>query len=268
MKLTNYGKLTIFIGVLFALSVSLYSGNNADSILRQIDKMLSLDGVIYSIDMKIVRNKAVSNYKINLWAQNEAYVGVVKEPAADRGTVFLNQSGYTWAYYPEIEKRIKYSAKQKMLGSDFSFSDVAGVRLLSDYSISAEQKLNIAKLTIGLEPDVKAALSSTEILQIDCTAVSGKRVNYPLIRIYVGVIRGTNVPLAMEYYTISEKKIGTIEYMDFKDMGRGIRPLRLKAVSAFGVGNYSEMYYRNFKYDQQIPDIYFTEVYMNKMSKK
>ncbi len=257
---------SIILMILFVSNI--FSASDSGSILKEVTRTLSLDNVVYTVDMKIVRNRNVSQYQIAMWSADGAYSGVVHSPAADRGTVFLNRDGYTWAYYPEIQKRVKYSQKQKMLGSDFSFSDVAGIDLIHDYTVDNEKQMKIDELPFALQDGVRQMLSSGNVLRLECKAAEGVRVNYPMVRLYTGVYRGANIPLAIEYYTLSGAKIGMIEYYDFQDMGRGYRPRKMKAASALGNESYSEMYYRNMKFDQKIPGMYFTEAYMQKLSTK
>lgn len=261
-----FKKSILILFLAMFLSVNAFTENieGVNALLKNIESMLIDENVKYSASIKIVRNKREIEYDLTIWMKNRDFVSKVEKPIVDKGTVFLNVNNNSWIYYPSIEKTIKSSNKQRILGSDFSFTDISSVNLLEDYDCKLV-KLSSHEISEvkGFNPNmVEEFLENGSI--IEGIAKANKIVNYPKVRVY---INSSDQLIREEFYTISGKLLGILSYEDYEDLGGKIKPKKLVMRTTLSMENYTILTYKKAAYEMNVPNYYFSESYMNKLSR-
>jgi outer membrane lipoprotein-sorting protein len=234
------------------------------SIINIIDSILVEKNARFLASIEITRGSRVTKYDLSIWSKGRTFVSRVERPIVDKGTVYLLNEKSSWIYYPSIEKIIRTSQSQKILGSDLSFADIVSVNIVNDYhsKLISLSKNEIEALPFVNESKLEGVETSGYI--IECTAKKEKTVNYPKIRFFVDADK---MPLREEYYTLSGKLLGILSFLDVSDWGGKMKPKRLIMRTTLQASNYTVLNYKEASYDIKIPDIYFSENYMEKLSK-
>ncbi len=259
--------LKILFAVCLVFSSIAYGEDQTDeigSIINTVDSILVEKNARFLASIEITRGSRVTKYDLSIWSKGRTFVSRVDRPIVDKGTVYLLNEKSSWIYYPSIEKIIRTSQSQKILGSDLSFADIVSVNIVNDYhsKLISLNKNEIEALPFVNESKLEGVKASGYI--IECTAKKEKTVNYPKIRLFVDA---NKMPLREEYYTLSGKLLGILSFLDVSDLGGKLKPKRLIMRTTLQASNYTVLYYKEANYDIKIPDIYFSENYMDKLSK-
>jgi hypothetical protein len=257
----------LYILFLFAvLSSSVFGESVYDvtGILEEIEEMLVDADVRYSATIKILREQQETEYAMTIWMKGRDFVSRVERPILDKGTIYLNTQGNAWVYYPSIDKTVKSTNKQRILGSDFSVTDIASVNLLTDYDCRI----------IDLNPDEFSMLpyfNPEELadcqekgLVIEAVAKEGKTMDYPKVRCFINAKRQL---IREEFYTLSGRMLGILTYEDYGDLGGKPKPKRMVMRTTLHDHRYTVLTYEKADYSLGIPQVYFAENYMPRLSR-
>lgn len=258
------GLLTILFLTIFWAAAPLYAGEpGLTALLQEIEAMLVEDQVRYSATIKIWGAQE-TEYAMTIWMKGRDFVSRVERPLPDRGTVYLNVNRNAWIYYPSIEKTVKSTNKQKILGSDFSFTDLGSVNLLADYDC------RIIKLTVEeyaslpyFNREVMAGFPEKGLV-IEAVAKEGKTVDYPKIRCFLDAGRKL---IREEFYTLSGRLLGILTFEDYGELGGKMKPRRMIMRTAFQQERYTVLIYEEAYYEVEIPPVYFSESYLPRLSR-
>jgi outer membrane lipoprotein-sorting protein len=111
---------------------------SAEEVLERIDRQMTFESRSGTAVMRIIEPGDTREKDLRLFArgQRDSYIVFLK-PDRDKGTKMLKLQGQLWIYFPRTEKDVKISGhmmRQSMMGSDFSYEDMAdNPRLLEDY---------------------------------------------------------------------------------------------------------------------------------------
>jgi len=248
-------KLWIGMMVLMSLWGVVFGEVSAGDLLQRMERMFLPQGAIYTSEFTIVRGGKKSLYTLRMWARQKDFVAVVEKPYSDAGTVFLYRGGDAWVYYPSIDKRVKSSAKEKVLGGDFSMADFSSLELTKNYTATLESK---PVVTNAFLPAARIAYV------VKCTSKEGVSVAYPVVFVYFDE---QGMPVAQELYTISGYRLGVMIYEDVGSLGGVIRPRRIIMRTSLVEENYSLLEYKEAVY-KTVPAEYFAPEGMKKLSGK
>lgn len=261
MKRRNYILLLTVLLILLRCGVYL---EELDLIIQHIDAVVNEKKAVYEVEFCIVRDKIRSSYSLIMWYKNKNFVAVVKQPASEKGTVFLMRGNNAWVYYPTIQKRVKITPKQKILNSDFSFYEIAGLNLVEDYShneISIELIKKDQKVVEFLSKDT--LLYATKV--IESRAHKDRKVHFPKVTLFVD--KDNNLMLIL-LYNYSMNLSGILEYQDYRKLSGKHKPTRIVLRSVVRREHYTEIIYKNANYEIEIPDFYFSTSYMEYLSNR
>jgi len=236
--------------------------SNITSLVKHIDSIMMEDNAQYKLRMTVTRGKKNTEYELTLWTKGRNFVGRTEKPVAQKGQVFLLSNNNCWIYYPSINKTIKTSQNQRLLGGDFSFADLATINLLEDYDPSF--------LDLSVDEITNLAFADEQLIQmaqkgkiLQCLAKEGRMVPYPKVNVFLDQ---SGNPVRFDFFTISGHLLGVLLYEDYGELRGKVKPLTMIMRTSLNTENYTTVTYQSAKYDLSIPPIYFTETYMRNLS--
>jgi outer membrane lipoprotein-sorting protein len=171
-------------------------------------------------------------------------------PARDKDTRFLKIGSEMWIYLPSVEKATKIAGhmlRQSMMGSDFSYDDVAeNERLLDLYE---------AEL-VGVD-----SIDGRECYVLELTA-KVEEVTYYSRKVWV--TKKSSVPIRAEVYAKSGKLMKEITVSEFQKIGEYNYPTRIKMVNKLRKDTYTELVLEEVELDITIPSKIFTKSYLER----
>lgn len=244
--------------LLFAAAPS-FPADTVDTLLSALRSYTQDDRSVARLAMEIVRRERVLKYELRVWSETDRFVSRVESPSADKGTMYLSNGGNSWIYYPSIEKTIRTSASQRLLGSDFSFNEITGLDFDRDYDLAVMDRVTDAAGDDSLRPIVPADLAVSMI----ATAKPGVKVAYPKVVMSFDSLKR---PAMEEFFTLSGQRLGIVIYRDFGTIGRKTRAREIVAYTAIKKDEYTTMRYLDLDSSSPIDDVFFTVVYLPKLS--
>lgn len=244
--------------ILSAAAPSL-AADTVGSLLSALRSHTQEERSVADLSMEIVRKERVLKYDIRVWGERGRFVSRVEAPSADKGTMYLSSGGNSWIYYPSIEKTIRTSASQRLLGSDFSFNEITGLDFERDYDLALADRVTDA----AGDDSLRAIVPSDLALSMLATAKSGVKVPYPKVVISFDSLRR---PVMEEFFTLSGQRLGLVLYRDFGPLGQRTRAREIVAYTAIRKDEYTTMRYVNLNASAKIDDVYFSAVYLPKLS--
>ncbi len=184
-------------------------------------------------------------YKILIKGRDNAVVKTL-EPQSEYGRSLLIKAKDYWAFYPEVEKPIRISLQEKLIG-DVSNGDIARTNFTNDYNASLLRNEDVN----GKHYYV------LQLMAKDNSTTYGK--------VILWVEQDNFWPLKAEFYAISGRFLKTCFYENYTTLGGAIRPSRLVLEDAVTQGQYSQIDYDTMNV-AALPDKYFSKEYMKKFS--
>ena len=235
--------LLMLVGMLVSQSV--------EDILKRVDENTVVTTAQYSATMIIslagkVREKTFFGYTEG---KERAYMEFTA-PARDYGTRILKIGDEMWLYIPAVEKATKIAGhmlRQSMMGSDFSYEDVAENRKLEEL-YDAE---NLGIDTVDDRPCYKLRLTAKV-----------EEVTYALRVVWIDV--DEYIALKTELYAKSGKLMKEVTVGEFRRIGDRNYPTRVKMVNKLRQNTYTEIILEEVKLDVQIQQRTFTKAHLER----
>ncbi len=221
----------------------LLASPTADEIVRRADRAVLGDAATYTLRMTVVRpGKKDRVVEMKGWKKGDDR-GLVRYtvPPRERGTAYLRSGDSTWLYLPSGEKVVRVGAKQNFGGGDFTNGDIFRLSLIQDYlpALLGEEVL-MGKRCHKLE------------LKAKDRSVAYDRVVYWVTaddRFY---------PVRADYYTLSGKRLKSLQVSMITRLGGRERPTELTMQSALETGSRTLLQFLAIQDDAQIDDRVFT----------
>ncbi|MCW8837887.1 MAG: outer membrane lipoprotein-sorting protein [Thiovulaceae bacterium] len=235
--------ISIFLSSLFA--------NEADEIIKKLDKNMRGESVYMKISMNIKSLRHERTIKMKTWAKgkDKSFVKITYPPR-DKGITFLSLDNEMWNYIPKIERIIKIPPSmmlQNWMGSDISNDDmVKQSSIIDDYDASILKKdANIVTIELKAKEDAPV--------------VWGKIISKIDTKYYVS--------LEDTFYDEYGEKIRVFKYEDIKKYGKYYLPTIWKIQPLNKKNNLTTMIIEDVEYDSGFSDIYFTKSALKRFSR-
>lgn len=212
---------TLIVIALMLLTILPASALTSDEILGKAVSSMYPYSFVADERMSVYKNGELSNgYRLKVHILNYRK-GLVyfNEPATEKGKKMLRIDQNMWMYFPSNQKAIRVSSKDKVMGGDFSFTDIVRVDLVNDYH--------------------STLLGDKTINGIDCYQLElrAKDPSVAYDKVIYFVNKSTYNPVYAEYYTISGKMLKTMTMSEPKMMGGILRPSLMTVDNAVTKGN-------------------------------
>ena len=220
----------------------------ARSIVEKADQIrFPKEGFEVEIAIKTYNNRELTeerSYRV-LSKGNENTVVMVTEPAADRGQIILLRGRDLWVFLPSVSQPVRLSLSQRLIGQ-VANGDIARANFAGDYIPRI-----VRNETIGGE----------NYYVLELTAVD-RGVTYH--RVLYWVKAANFYPFKAEFYSLSERRLKTARYENFRQLGGRVRPTRLVLEDALREGEESTLEYSGMKL-RDLPDKIFTKDYLKRL---
>lgn len=236
--------------VILMLSGMLVS-QSVEDILERVDNNAVVTTARYTATMVIslggkVREKTFFGYTEG---KERTYMEFTA-PARDYGTRILKLGDEMWIYIPAVEKATKIAGhmlRQSMMGSDFSYEDVAENRRLEE--LYDAEILGID--TIDDRPCHKLRLTA----RVD-------EVAYALRVVWIDT--DEYIALKTELYAKSGKLMKEVTVSEFRKIGGHNYPTRVKMVNKLRQNTYTELILEDVQLDAALPERVFTKAHLER----
>lgn len=173
------------------------------------------------VEMEIVNPNWERTLRMNIWTETmkNTFIDILY-PNKEKGSGTLRKGSEMWNYFPKVGKVVKVPPSMMMsswMGSDFNNDDLVKETTLSDnysykLSTNTDKSVNVIELT---------PLATT-------VTVWGK--------ILLTVKKDNLMPIKQEYFDEKGKKIRTLNFSDYRNMGGRLIPVRLELIPE-GIAN-------------------------------
>lgn len=239
----------ILIGtIVFVICMFAQSGRE---ILERVDKNTVVTSSSYTAKMIISLGGTIREKRFTGYAEGKERAHMeFTYPARDKGTRFLKIEDEMWMYLPSVEKATKIAGhmlRQSMMGSDFSYDDIAeNEKLIELYDV---------ELT-GTD-----TIDEKECYVLELTA-KVTDVTYYSRKLWVD--KNKYVAVKVELFAKSGKLMKEITVSEFKSIGRYRFPTSIKMVNKLRRDTYTELTLEDVELDIRIPDRIFTKAYLER----
>ena len=193
-------ELRKFITVLIIFSsLSLNAALSADDLLKASDQGRGgiAVGMEWTAEIETFEDSEKSVRKFNVKTlDHDAYVEA-KEPAKNKGEVYIFNDRNMWFYKPSLKKPVSISARQKLSGQA-SNGDIASTHYARDYSAVLERRENL----------------NGEDFYVLLLKAKSKNLTYDQIRYWISA--KSKLAEKAEFLTLQGKpfKVGVLEYLN------------------------------------------------------
>jgi outer membrane lipoprotein-sorting protein len=164
-------------------------------------------------------------------------------PASEKGRSTLRLGENMWLYIPNVNKPIRITSLQSVVGGVFNNADIMQL----EYSVEYDA-------TYGEGTDKEYILN---------LKAKNKSVAYDQLKMWV--TKSDKILRKVEAYSASGMLIKTLEFKDDKNFGGGLtRPVVIETYSPLYKGYRSIMVYQSIK-KRQLADEVFTQTYMSRL---
>lgn len=230
---------------------SLLFAQTGEEIIKKVDENTVVGSISYRAKMVISFGGKVREKEFKGFVQGEerAYMEFTA-PARDKGTRFLMIEDEMWIYIPAVERATKIAGhmlRQSMMGSDFSYDDIAENEKIRDlYEIEF----------IGID-----TIDDKECYKLELTA-KVPEVNYFFKKMWVD--KKTYIPVRAELYAKSGKLMKEINITDFQKIGKRNYPTKIIMINKLRKDTYTELILEDIELDSKIPAKIFTKAYLER----
>lgn len=243
--------LTILL-ILFLTSANGFA-QTASEIIKKADDKFRGNTSYAELTIDIIRPKWSKKMKMKTWSKGSDFsVSVVTSPAKEKGVVFLMRNKEVWNYMPTIDRTIKFPPSMMMqnwMGTDLTNDDLVKMSsMVEDYDqeiIAEEEKEGLACWKIELTPKPDAAV------------VWGK--------IIIWIDKTDYMQMQVDYYDEDEFLVNQMIASDVKTFSGKKLPSKLRIIPLDKEGQETIITYKNWEFDINIPDQYFTKNYMKRI---
>lgn len=165
-------------------------------------------------------------------------------PARDKGKVMLSDWYNLWFYTPELRRPIPISRQQRLIGQ-ISNGDV----IVTNFEFSYHSRL-LGEVPCGKSLCYKLALER-----------KSAEVTWPKVTYLVE--KSSYRPYKAFYFSLDDKLIKEVSYLDYKPLLGKVRPAKIKVEDARHGNGYSVMEYSDLRFES-LPLSHFTKEYLQR----
>jgi len=247
MKIITFCTLAFFS----LLGSSYADAQDADAILKKVDRNMSSDNRVMESGMTIYGKRSTRTITSRSWGE-----GVRKSlteylsPASEKGIKMLKLEGQLWIYSPATDRTIQISGhmlRQPLMGSDLSYEDMMDDRKLYDIYEATVLKEEM----VG---DRRAWLLGLTAKVPDVAYFSQK----------IWIDRDRFIPLKQEMFAKSGQLLKRTEMSDIRQIEGRWFPCTILYKDILKQGKGTEFKISSIRFNQKIPDYIFTKAALKK----
>ena len=246
--------ISLSLALVFNLPLHAQEKLSAAEIIKKADeKFQGEESSIGEMEVIIKRPTWERTIGIKSWSKGTKYsLSLVTSPANEKGQSFLKRENELWSWNPTIQRMIKLPPSmmsQGWMGSDYSNDDI-----LRESSITNDY---YAKL-LGEEQCQGYLCHKIELIPKEGVAVVwGKIITW--------IAKGEYYQMKGEYYDEDDYLVRTILSSDVKLFDDRKLPAKMEIIPAEEEGNRTIIKMNNLKFNENIPESFFSQQNMKKV---
>ncbi|MDR7495014.1 MAG: outer membrane lipoprotein-sorting protein, partial [Armatimonadota bacterium] len=163
----------------------------------------------FTIALTVVRPGRQTEYALDIWSDGEdRALAVVRAPARDAGQAFLRVGDNLWLYNPRLKRALRLppsGRSESFLGSDISYSDLAGRDAEQDYT-------------------PRIAGTAEGVITLELRPKPGAPTPYG--KLLVRAQAATYAPLEWTFYDQRDRAVKRVTFSDHTRVGARLFPTR------------------------------------------
>jgi len=232
----------IIIAILLTFNVS---AQDANKLLKEVDDNLMPES--YESIRKLINEESDGSKKeftfFTVKKGKDKIAMLYISPASEKGRSTLRLGENMWLYIPSVNKPIRITSLQSVVGGVFNNADIMQLEYTTEYEATYSKGTDTEYIL-----DLKA---------------KNKTVAYDKLKMWIA--KDKKILRKVEAYSASGMLIKTLEFKNDKNFGGGItRPSLIETYSPLYKGYRSLMIYQTIK-KRQFPDEVFTQNYMGRL---
>ncbi len=238
-------KTSFIIMVIFSLQPLVLFAQDANALLKTVDENLMPES--YEAIRRLINEEPDGSKKeftfFSVKKGKDKIAMLYLAPASEKGRATLRLGDNMWLYIPNVNKPIRITSLQSIVGGVFNNAD-------------------LMQLDYHVEYDAVFAGETDKEHILDLKA-KNNTVAYDKLKMWV--TKDKKILRKVEAYSASGMLIKTLEFKEDKNFGSGlVRPAVIETTSPLYKGYRSLMIYQNIK-PRQLPDEVFTLNYMGRL---
>jgi outer membrane lipoprotein-sorting protein len=214
---------------------------DARAILRAIEDNHRGGSGRFAIALTVLRPDRQTEYVLNIWTDGaDRALAQVKAPAREAGQAFLRVGDNLWIYNPRLKRTLRLppsGRSESFLGSDISYSDLAGRDAEEDY-------------TPRLVGEDDAAVVLELLPKPGAPTPYGKLVVKAAARTYA--------PLEWTFYDQRERAVKRLTFSEHIKIGTRLFPTRTVVEDLLRSGYRTTAVFRDARFGAPVPEACFT----------
>ena len=248
-------KNIIILMVLLIAGLSAVSGislTDANSILGTIDTSRNFSGTDFSAVMTMISEDTetgIEKKKVQQFRRDdqEMFLMLFIEPAAEKGQGYLNIGNNLWFYDPQSRKFNHTSMKESFGGTDAKNSDFGASSLGDDYKVNTV---------------VDGKLGKYDVYIMDLKGTNSE-VTYPEVKIWV--TRSSNLILKSEDYSATGRLMRTSLFPSYAKVADKYLATKMIFVDELIEGKKTQITITDIS-TKVLPDSIFTKAYVERVN--
>lgn len=227
-----------FIFIVFLLLVLINTGMttqtepDANQIVMEADKIRFPEDPFEILAEMITKKDSGEEEVLRMKIYSKGPQKVLAEfiyPQREESKAILLVEDNMWMYLPDLKKAIRVSPTQQLMNSNFSNGDILRINFAGDYN---------ARL-IGIEK-----VGSKDLYHLELIA---KKKSATYNRVLYWVQKDSFTPVKAEFYSVSNRLLKTLNFVEFGEMAGRLRPLKMIMANPFKKGEMSIMLFKKIE---------------------
>jgi len=238
------------VGLSTASAISL---DDANKILGTIDTSRNFTGTDFSAVMTMISEDpetGIEKKKIQQFRRDdeEMFLMLFIEPAAEKGQGYLNIGDNLWFYDPQSRKFNHTSMKESFGGTDAKNSDFGASSLGDDYKVNTVKEGKLGKYNVY-------------IMDLEGT---NSEVTYPIVKIWV--TRSSNLVLKSEDYSATDRLMRTSLFPSYAKVADKYLATKMIFIDELIDGKKTQISITDIS-SKDLPDSIFTKSYVERVNR-
>lgn len=233
--------LILAIVLVVVVSSTVQSAPDARAVLRRIEDNHRGGSGKFTIALTVDRPGRQTEYVLAIWTDgDERALVLVKAPPRDAGQAFLRDGDNLWIYTPRLKRSLRLppsGRSESFLGSDISYSDLAGRDTEQDYT-----------------PRILSEAEGTVILELQ----PNPGAPTPYGKLIVKAASGTYAPLEWTFYDQRDRAVKRITFSEHTKVGTRLFPTRTVLDDLLRSGYRTTAVVRDPRFGAAVSDACFT----------
>lgn len=234
---------TLTMGLLITVlaASAAQSAPDAQAVLRAIEDNHRGGSGRFTVALAVVRPDRQTEYVLEIWGDGEdRALAQVKAPARDAGQAFLRVGDNLWIYNPRLKRSLRLppsGRSESFLGSDISYSDLAGRDAEQDYT-----------------PRVVSEDDAAVVLEL----LPKPGAPTPYGKLVVKAAARTYAPLEWTFYDQRERAVKRVTFSEHITIGTRLFPTRTVVDDLLRSGYRTMAAFRDTHFGVTVPEACFT----------